>query len=157
MNDYFFPLAKYVSPAKFKTEMEQLGIHNYLYAIIDTQQVLKWGMGTGDRIPRQVEGMEGWTHKYYGWSAVQLRKELKENRLNIQRNNVTICVRDYTEEYNERLDSYGKQYADNFLSNRERDAILAENPRPLLNKQVSKKRLEKPSKVYDTNLFEFAT
>ena len=101
--------------------------------------------------------MEGWTHKYYGWSAVQLRKELKENRLNIQRNNVTICVRDYTEEYNERLDSYGKQYADNFLSNRERDAIRAENPRPLLNKQVSKKRLEKPSKVYDTNLFEFAT
>ena len=96
MNNYFFPLAKYVSPAQFKTEMEQLGIHKYLYAIIDTQQVLKWGLGTGDRIPRQVEGMEGWTHKYYGWSAVQLRKELKENRLNIQRNNVTICVRDYT-------------------------------------------------------------
>ena len=44
MNNYFFPLAKYVSPAQFKTEMEQLGIHKYLYAIIDTQQVLKWGM-----------------------------------------------------------------------------------------------------------------
>ena len=156
MKEYYFPLAKYAAPAQFKTEMEQLGIHRYIYAIIDTQELLKWGLGTGDRIGRQVEGMEGWAHDFFGGSAKQLRKELVENRLDIVRTDITICVRDYTEEFNERWDTYGKEFAEAFLSNRERDAILAEKRRPLLNKQVPKKRIEKPSTV-DGPLFEFAT
>jgi hypothetical protein len=157
MKEYYFPLAKYAAPAQFKTEMEQLGIQRYIYAIIDTQELLKWGLGTGDRIPRQVEGMEGWTHEFKGFAARQLRKELIENRLDIHRNDITICVRDYTDEFNERWDAYGKEFAEAFLSNRERDAILAEKRRPLLNKQVPKKRNEKPSTVVNTNLFEFST
>ena len=157
MKEYYFPLAKYHAPAQFKTEMEQLSIHRYIYAIINIQENLKWGLGKNDRIPRQVEGMEGWAHEFKGFAARQLRKELIENRLEIHRNDITICVRDYTDEFNERWDAYGKEFAEAFLSNRERDAILAEKRRPLLNKQVPKKRNEKPSTVVNTNLFEFST
>ena len=155
MKEYYFPLAKYHAPAQFKTEMEQLSIHRYIYAIINIQENLKWGLGKNDRIPRQVEGMEGWAHEFKGFAARQLRKELIENRLEIHRNDITICVRDYTDEFNERWDAYGLTFAEAFLSNRERDAILSEPRRPLLNKQVPKKRIEKPGTL-DGPLFEFA-
>ena len=154
MKTYYFPLAKYASPAKFRSDMEILEINRYIYTIVDGCNRLKNGLGKHDRISRQVEGMEGWEHKFNGFAAKQLRRELVENELTIDRNDVVIIVYDHTETFNERREAYGLRYAEAFLSNRERDAILNETRRPILNKQSPSKRIEKPG-VIESELFEW--
>lgn len=155
---YYFPLAKYNTPTQLTLDMESHGIVRYVYGIMFNNTVIKYGQGRHDRVGRQIEGFQGWNYFYEGWSAKEFRKRLLEAGLyeSIHRDSIVITVSDYTAQTNAIINKYGREghkYANGFITNRERESILAESTIPQLNKVIPPKCLEAP--LLKESLWEF--
>lgn len=128
MKFFTLTLANLKSPRDICYIMEKKGVKYFTYTFQSNDSVIKhgkaadneWMYGTwGNRLYRQVGGLDGWNCPLNDTSAKKMREQMNKHFPGLTRMDVTVTVYDYTEE----LEDEDEKEIDRVLLNEE-DAMV---------------------------------
>lgn len=149
MKFFTLTLANLKNPRDICSILEKKKVKYFTYTFQTNDDVIKHGKGAdnewmygtwGNRIYRQIGGLNGWPTQLNDTSAKKMRQQMKKHFPNVTRMDVTVTVYDYTED----LEGEDDKEIDRVLLNEEdamvKKHVITYGVPPKLNIQKTKPR-----------------